>query len=415
MKHVKKMMGHIRDDFSSSLVVFLVALPLCMGIALASGLNPIAGLLAGIIGGIVIGPISGAPLQVSGPAAGLVVIVYGIVEKDGVRALAMATLIGGLIQVLGGLLKKGELFKLIPFAVINGMLMGIGTLILFSQFHMLFDQGTGSSLVENILALPVTFSHILEKPTLLVIPLIGFVLLFGWDKLNKLYELHLPAQLVAIIALSVLGLFLPWDIKMVEIADDVFSHIGDGVLFTHMPAMNVNILIDGIVLGLVASAESMLSTSAVKEMAPKAKVNYSQELFAQGIGNIFAGILGALPITGVIVRTTANVEAGGQTKASSILHGFWLLLFVAFGSFLLRHIPMSALALILVVIGFKLMKPAKLWDAVVNFSYDNFILLATWMGIIFIDLLSGVCLGIGLAVVQAKPVREYLSQKTNLF
>lgn len=412
---MKKTIQYIRNDFSSSLVVFLVALPLCMGIALASGVNPIAGLLAGIIGGLIIGPISGAPLQVSGPAAGLVVIVYGIVEKDGVRALAMATLIGGVIQVAGGLLKKGELFKLIPFSVINGMLMGIGTLILFSQVHMLFDQGTGSSLIENLLALPQTVSHIFSEPRLIVVPIIGFALLYGWGKFNKRAQIPIPAQLICVIGLSLVSLAIPWNVKMVEIADDVFSHIGDGLLITHMPSMSLNIFLDGVVLGLVASAESMLSTSAVKELVPSSKVHYSKELFAQGIGNMVAGFMGALPITGVIVRTTANVDAGGKTKASTIMHGFWLLLFIAFGTALLRHIPMSALAIILVVIGFKLMKPQRLWQALTNFSYDNFILLSTWLGVIFVDLLFGVCLGIGLAVLQAKPVREYLSERTNLF
>lgn len=406
---------NIKNDFSASLVVFLVALPLCMGIALASGVSPVAGLLAGIIGGLIIGPLAGAPLQVSGPAAGLVVIVFTIVEQDGLGGLALATMIGGLLQITAGLLKKGEVFKLIPYSVISGMLMGIGTLILFSQFHMLFDQSTSSSFLGNVSKIPTTLGAVASEPHFLMLPFLGFLILFGWQKLAAKKNIKIPAQLMAVIGISAVGFFFPYEVKMVQVADNVFAKIGDGLLINNFPGLSLSVVIDGVILGLVASAESMLSTGAVKKMAPEAEVHYSKELFAQGVGNTLAGLLGALPITGVIVRTTANVESGAKSKWSAIMHGLWLLLFVALGSSLLRHIPLSVLAVILVVIGFKLMRPKELVAAVKNFNYDNFILLATWAGIIFVDLLSGVCIGIGLATLQAKPVKEFLAEKTNLF
>lgn len=409
----KKIKNNIINDFSASLVVFLVALPLCMGIALASGVSPIAGLLAGIIGGLMIGPISGAPLQVSGPAAGLVVIVFAIVKQDGVGGLALATVIGGAIQVTAGLLKKGEIFKLIPNSVINGMLMGIGTLILFSQFHMLFDVGAQASFMKNLMAVPSTVLKVAGDIHFLFLPIIAFVILFGWTSIAKKFKIRIPSQLVAVIGISLIGFVFPYEVKMVQIADDVFSHIGDGVLWKNFPGFSTSILVDGIVLGLVASAESMLSTGAIKNIKANAKANFSQELFAQGVGNMAAGFLGALPITGVIVRTTANVEAGANSRWSAIMHGAWLLLFIAFGSSLLQHIPLSVLAAILVVIGYKLMKPSAIVAAIKNFNYDNFILLSTWLGIIFIDLLTGVCIGIGLAVIQAQPVRDFIKDKTN--
>lgn len=416
---MKNILENIKNDFSSSLVVFLVALPLCMGIALASGVDPISGLLAGIIGGLIIGPLAGAPLQVSGPAAGLVVIVFTIVKNDGVAGLALATLIGGAIQVTAGLLKKGEVFKLIPFSVISGMLMGIGTLILFSQFHMLFDQATASSFLGNLTKIPATLSKVVSEPHFLILPLLGFGILFGFEKISKRWNIKVPAQLIAVIGIAAIGFFFPYEVKMVQVSDNVFSKIGDGLLINHFPGFTLNVVLDGIVLGLVASAESMLSAGAVKNLKADAEVNYSKELFAQGVGNMFAGFIGALPITGVIVRTTANIESGAKTKWSAIMHGLWLLLFVALGSSLLRHIPLSVLAVILVVIGYKLMKPAQIFKAIKEMNYDNFMLLSTWAGIIFIDLLSGVSIGIGLAVVpvalRAKPVKSFVAAARAMF
>lgn len=390
---------NIKNDFSSSLVVFLVALPLCMGIALASGVDPIRGLLAGIIGGLIIGPLAGAPLQVSGPAAGLVTIVYAIVVKDGLAGLALATLIGGLIQVVAGALKQGEVFKRIPYAVISGMLMGIGTLIMFGQLHVLFDQKGASSFVGNVTKIPTTLSEIAAQPQTIILPLLGFVILFGWDKFAKKKNIKVPAQLIAVIGISVVAALLPFQMKMVEVADNVFSKIGDGLLLNTFPGFSMTAVLNGIVLGLVASAESMLSAGAVKNLKADADVGYSKELLAQGAGNMMAGFLGALPITGVIVRTTANIESGAETRWSAIMHGLWLLLFVALGSSLLAFIPLSVLAVILVVIGYKLMKPKQIFSAVVYMNYDNFMMLATWAGIIFIDLLKGVGIGIGLAIL----------------
>jgi MFS superfamily sulfate permease-like transporter len=280
---------------------------------------------------------------------------------------------------------------------------------------MLFDQGPSSSFLGNMAQIPTTLAVVAEQPHYLILPILGFLILFGWQKLAAIKNLKIPAQLMAVLGISGIAYFFPYEVKMVQVADNVFSKIGDGLLINNFPGLSLSVVVDGIILGLVASAESMLSTGAVKKMAPKAEVNFSKELFAQGVGNTLAGLLGALPITGVIVRTTANVEAGGKSRWSAIMHGLWLLLFVALGSSLLRHIPLSVLAVILVIIGYKLMKPKELYQAIRNFNYDNFTLLATWAGIIFVDLLSGVCIGIGLATLQADSVKKYLSEKTNLF
>ncbi len=408
---MSKYISNIKQNIAPSFVVFLVALPLCMGIALASGMSPLAGLLSGIIGGLIIGPLSGAPLQVSGPAAGLVVIVHGIVVQDGIGGLALATLIAGALQITAGVFKKGEVFQLIPHAVIEGMLMGIGTLIFFSQIHVLFDFKANSSFTANLVQLPDSLLGIFDSPERVIVGFLSLFIILFWGKISKVIKLSkIPAQLMAVVLVSLIASLFSFPINMVHIPDDVFAHLGDGVLWKNFNGFSLNVLLDGIVLGVVASAESMLSTGAIKNLKADAQTNYSKELFAQGVGNFVAGLLGAIPITGVIVRTTANIESGATTRDSAILHGLWLLLFISFGAFLLNHIPMAILAAILVVIGWKLINPKHLVKSIKEMNYNSLMMISTWLGVIFIDLLSGVVLGIVLAILNSQKVKTLLKQ-----
>lgn len=408
---MSSLITNIKNNIAPSIVVFLVALPLCMGIALASGMSPLTGLLSGIIGGLIIGPLAGAPLQVSGPAAGLVVIVHGIIIQDGIAGLAMATLIAGILQVLAGVFKQGETFKLIPNSVITGMLMGIGTLIFFSQIHVLFDYSSGSSFSANLLGVGETAMGVLREPSRLIVAALSLGIILFWTPISRKLKLEkLPSQLLAVILVSLLVPLLSVPVKMVEISNDVFSHLGDGVLWKNFEGLTLSMVMDGIILGVVASAESMLSTGAIKNLKPDTPAHYSKELFAQGVGNMAAGLLGAIPVTGVIVRSSANIESGATSRASAIMHGLWLLLFISFGAFLLNHIPLAVLAAILCVIGWKLIKPKNIYLSLKNFNYDSLLMLSTWLGVIFIDLLSGVCIGIGLAIARSEKVRSLFKQ-----
>jgi MFS superfamily sulfate permease-like transporter len=536
------------QDLLASLVVFLVALPLCMGIALASGADVAAGLVTGIVGGLVVGVLGGAPLQVSGPAAGLTVVCWEIIHELGLPAFGVTVLICGLIQLAAGLLRLGQWFRAVSPAVIHGMLSGIGILILASQLHVMVDDRPRGSGLANLASLPEalvkglplpqwenaplrqqriallkqfgqyherqaeiaghTARHILHhaspqqqaaesryldpfvrqqealyrdfqatRETIAVSPLaqadgaraqrlaaaldqaeralaeavqalrdhdaprveasqrqataalaevLGSLKSHDWAAKVGLATIALiclwqgvtprrlrlvPAPLVAVLVVTLASWLADLPVLYVEVPDNLV----DGLTF---PTLNVlrdvelsRLLLAGVMLAAIASAETLLCASAVDRMHSGPRTNYDRELAAQGVGNAICGLVGALPMTGVIVRSAANVQAGAKTRLSAILHGVWLLLFVVVLSNLLRLIPTAALAGILVYTGFRLIDfrgLARLWR---EDRSEAAIFLVTIGLIVVEDLLVGVVTGLILSALKLLIRFSYLETR----
>jgi MFS superfamily sulfate permease-like transporter len=396
---------HGRGDALASIVVFLVALPLCMGIAIASGAPPAAGLVTGIIGGLVVGFISGAPLQVSGPAAGLSVIVWELVQTHGYAALGWIVLTAGAVQLAAGLLGLGRWFRAVSPAVIHGMLAGIGVLIFSSQFHVMVDDSPRATGLENLLAIPeAIYKSFLPADGSVhfqaaMIGLLTLALMIGWRPLAPKALKVVPAPLVAVVVASMAAVFANLDVNLVSVPDRMLDAMMFPVL-GDLRALSWTVLSTGAALAFVASAETLLCATAVDKLHSGPRAKFDRELAAQGVGNMLCGVLGALPMTGVIVRSSANVEAGGKTRASAIFHGVWLLLFCVALPFILNQIPTSVLAAILVFTGYKLVNIAAIREIARFGRAEIVIYAATLLGIVTVDLLSGVVLGIGLSLAR---------------
>lgn len=397
----------IGRDLLASLVVFLVALPLCMGISIASGLPPTAGIITGIVGGIIVGYLAGSPLQVSGPAAGLTVLVWMFVEQNGVGMLGVAVLFAGLLQLLAGVCKLGQWFRAVSPAVIHGMLAGIGVLILVSQFHVMLDGkpiGTG---IDNLLGIPGALFAAFEagdsRLTAGEIGLLTIATIFGWSAFAPKSLKVIPAPLVGVVVAIAAALIFQLDaIKYVDVPDNIWAWSMEHYPTAEklMRIVEPPILIGAISIAFIASAETLLCATAVDQMHSGPRTKYDKELSAQGVGNTICGLLGVLPMTGVIVRSGANVEAGAQTRMSAILHGIWLLLFVTALPFTLKFIPLSALAAVLVFTGYKLAYP-KIVPTLMKFGRGEvFIYFATVATIVMTDLLKGVVLGLVLSLLK---------------
>lgn len=524
------------NDFMPSIVVFLVALPLCMGIAIASGVPVAAGLVTGIVGGIVVGILAGSPLQVSGPAAGLTVIVYDLVQKHGLESLGVVVLMAGVIQLISGLFQLGQWFRAVSPSVIKGMLAGIGILIFASQFHVMVDDNPKGSGLENLITIPQAIqkglpwpeygtaeeredrtqklrefgtlhsqqveireevgevvpelvSHELtpadkerlaelaerqkalreklqtrvreleaelprknhdsaeqlQKTTskalaatavaledlqernvpevrqsqaaaedrILAIErqlknhdmaakigLLTVILIVIWQVATPKRWRFIPAPLVAIVvATAVANLFI-LPVMYVEVPERLLDDL-------HMPRLAVftegdwmALLQSAMVIAVVASAETLLCTTAVDQMHQGKRAKYNRELAAQGVGNMVCGMLGALPMTGVIVRSSANVQAGGKSRWSAVMHGIWLLIFVVLLTALIRLIPVSALAAMLVYTGYKLVD-IKSIRGLAEYGWGEVVIyLATVATIVSVDLLTGVIVGISLSAAK---------------
>ncbi|MCC7253334.1 SulP family inorganic anion transporter [Hyphomicrobium sp.] len=392
-------------DLLASVVVFLVALPLCMGIAIASGLPPTAGIITGIIGGIVVGFIAGSPLQVSGPAAGLTVLVLQLVQQHGIEMLGVIVLFAGLLQLAAGIFKLGQWFRAVSPAVIHGMLVGIGILILVSQFHVMLDQkpiGTG---IENLVGIPGALWSAVSTGdvhfTAGMVGLLTIVTIFGWGSFAPKSLKVIPAPLVGVVVGMIAAAVLHLDaIKYVEVPDNIWSVTIFPTPERLMRILEPAILIGAISIAFIASAETLLCATAVDQMHSGPRTKYDQELTAQGVGNSICGLLGVLPMTGVIVRSSANVEAGAVSRNSAIFHGVWLLVFASLLPFTLRYVPVSTLAAVLVYTGYKLAYP-KIVPALLKFGKGEVAIFAvTVVTIVLTDLLKGVVLGLVLSLIK---------------
>jgi len=537
--------SNLRNDFLASIVVFLVALPLCMGIAIASGVPVAAGLITGIIGGIVVGCLAGCPLQVSGPAAGLTVIVYEIVQEFGFEMLGIVVLIGGLLQLVAGIFRLGQWFRAVSPAVIKGMLAGIGVLIFASQFHVMVDDKPKGNGLTNLLTIPAAIQKgigipefspterrqtktvmlrevgelhrrqesiaekvaehlpdhlspeqfasqteaqiqleadalkvyvpeqtrlltelealvskieafereapessrsdkiMLQAPETLravrdasanlgegdvhgamkdqkaavsailelsdslknhhLAAMIGFLTIISiivWQGFAPKSMKMVPAALVAVVLATTVAALLSVPVLYVEVPDNLWGEIRLPTMAILQDAPWAGLLQAAVLIAVVASAETLLCATAVDQMQQGPRTKYDRELAAQGVGNMLCGLVGALPMTGVIVRSTANVQAGGKTRLSAILHGVWLLVFVAGLAFLLRLIPTSALAAILVYTGYKLINPKSIRELYKYGLGEVFVFFVTVIVIVVTDLLTGVVVGVALAAAR---------------
>jgi MFS superfamily sulfate permease-like transporter len=402
-------------DALASVVVFLVALPLCMGVSIASGLPPTAGLITGIIGGLVVGFLAGSPLQVSGPAAGLTVLIWQLVQQYGTATLGVIVLLAGLMQLVAGLLKLGQWFRAVSPAVIHGMLAGIGVLILASQFHVMLDGKPIGKGIDNLAAIPGAITHAIQvggqPQQALLIGMLTIAVIALWAKFSPKKLKALPGPLVAVVVAVVAAAMLDLKIKYVsDLADlnNVWAVIHYPTMESFKLAFDPAILIAAASVAFIASAETLLCASAVDQMHQGPRTKYDRELAAQGVGNALCGFLGVLPMTGVIVRSGANVDAGAKTRTSAILHGVWLLMFVSVLSFTLRYIPVASLAAVLVFTGYKLAYPKALPKLREFGRSEVAIYVAVIVTIVATDLLKGVVLGLLLSLFKLLYVFSHL-------
>jgi MFS superfamily sulfate permease-like transporter len=408
-------MNRYLHDLRSSLVVFLVALPLCLGIALASGAPLFSGLIAGIIGGIVIGLISNSSLSVSGPAAGLTVIVASaIIELGDYYTFTLAVILAGIIQMTLGSFSAGKVGDYFPNSVIKGMLAAIGIILILKQIPHAFGYDADWMGDESFLQMDGhnTFSEILFalkalNPGAVAISTICTLLILGWNHLShkgislfKIFPSALAAVIAAIGINHFFSLYLPHfyldqtHLVSLNFAGG-FEALTSKFHFPNWSAItNPTVFKVAVTLAVVGSLETLLSIDAIDKIDPlRRRTNKNRELVAQGSGNIVSGLLGGLPITSVIVRSSANLTGGAKSKLSAVLHGIWLLLCVTIIPHIIELIPLAALAAILIIVGFKLTKPS-LYKEIYLKGLDQFApFFITIVAIIFTDLLLGIFIG----------------------
>lgn len=411
---------HFKTDLSAGLVVFLIALPLCLGISLASGAPLFTGIISGIIGGILVGFISGSSINVSGPAASVALVIFTAIETLGsYQAVLVAVVLAGVFQIILGFVKAGTIAYFFPNAMIKGILASIGLVLILKQIpHAFgvnevfmgiesFTQSDGSNTFSGILMI---FENIGWGATVITFVSLAIILLWDMPALKKIgFFKFFPSALAAvIISVGLNSLFntsfpnlalSPSQLVHLPVAEDFRSFIG----FFSFPDFSsaANPVVIGIALSItfIASLESLLSTEAGDKLDPyRRKTSTNRELKAQGIGNIVAGLIGGLPITAVIVRTSANVSSGGRTKTSTITHGILMLICVAFIPSLLNRIPLSALSAVLIVVGYKL-TALPVYKSMFREGKKQFLpFIITILTVMFTDLITGIVVGGSVAI-----------------
>ncbi|MBW4632916.1 MAG: SulP family inorganic anion transporter [Iphinoe sp. HA4291-MV1] len=395
----------LTSELPASFVVFLVALPLCMGIAIASGVPPARGIVTGIVGGLIVSAFSGSPLLVSGPAAGLAVIVAELVQEYGIEMLGPILMLAGLLQFLAGIFKTGQLFRAMSPAVIYGMLAGIGVLIFASQFHVMLDDKPRTHGIDNLIAIPNAIYKALfpmDGSVHHIAALIGIttiITLILWEKFKPRSLKLIPGALIAVITATTIATVYKLPIDYVDVPSNLLEAIQLPSLNSLSRLTHASVLVEALAIAFIASAESLLSAVAVDRLHTGPRTDFDRELTAQGFGNMLCGFLGALPMTGVIVRSSVNVEAGAKTRLSTMLHGLWLLILVIAAPSLLQMIPISSLAAILVYTGYKLIEVEHIRKLRKYGRFPLVIFFATLVGIVTTELLTGVLIGIVLTAV----------------
>lgn len=408
--------SNIKGDLPAGLVVFLIAVPLCLGIALASGAPLFSGMIAGIVGGLVVGFFSGSNLSVSGPAAGLTAIVLSAITTLGnFETFLLAVVIAGLFQLILGFLKAGTVANYFPSNVITGMLTAIGIIIILKQIPHAFgyDADTISDMAfiqtdgeNSFTALLSTLNHIHFGAV--IITIISIAILLYWSKIPKIGAI--PAPLVAVLAGvginqlfvssgSVLGLEQNHLVTL-PVAASVNDFIGQFTFPNFGDLANSKVWVVAATIAVVASIETLLNLEATDKLDPlKRYSSPNRELKAQGIGNMISGLIGGIPITSVIVRSSANINSGGRTKLSTMTHGALLLVCAAFIPVLLNKIPYATLAAVLLVTGYKLCKPSVFKKMFEKGKYQWIPFAVTVVVIVFTDLLIGVGVGLGVSIL----------------
>jgi carbonic anhydrase len=385
-------LGHPGADIPASLVVFLVALPLSLGIAAASGAPIMAGLIAAAVGGIVAGSLGGSPLQVSGPAAGLTVVVAGLVQEFGWQVTCAITAAAGVVQMLLGVSRVGRAALAVSPVVVKAMLAGIGITIMLQQLQVLLGSKPAGSALENLVSLPASITNIELHAALLGLTVV--VILLGWKYLPAGVR-RMPGPLAAVAAGTALSVAFAPGVERISFAGSIF----DAIALPQLPEDNWRAVAFAVIsMALIASIESLLSAVAVDKMHTGPRTNLNRELVGQGAANIVSGSLGGLPVTGVIVRSATNVEAGAATRTSAVLHGVWVLAFSALFAGLIQLIPLSVLAGLLVVIGARLIKVADIRTSLR--TGDLLIYAVTLLCVVFLNLLEGVIIGLALAAAS---------------
>lgn len=435
MKNSTSLFGGIKENFPSALVVFLVALPLCLGIALASGAPPLSGIISGVVGGIVVGVISNSNISVSGPAAGLTAIILVAITDIGAFELFLcAGIIAGIIQLILGFMRAGSISNYFPNNVIEGMLAGIGIIIILKQIshavgfdkdyeghESLFDNGFNSGYFTELLSA--------IHPGAVVITLVSISILLAWDNVPALKKLKvLPGALVAVITGILLNELFKMSESTLAIAPEhlvtlpVPKSLEDFKNLITFPDIsgftNPKVWITGATIAIVASIETLLCIEASDRLDVKRRITDTNlELKAQGIGNLISSLIGGLPMTSVVVRSSANANAGATSKLSTIMHGILLLICVLSIPFILNLIPLATLAAVLILVGYKLAKPATFIHFWKNGKYQFIPFLATVVAVVATDLLKGVGIGLLISIIyilQGNMKRAYYLSKENL-
>lgn len=416
----KNIFQNLRYDAPSGLVVFLIALPLCLGIALASGAPLFSGLIAGIVGGLVIGSLSGSHTSVSGPAAGLTAVVLVAIQQLGSFEIFLAAVVlAGIFQLVLGFVRAGSIADFFPSSVIKGMLTGIGIIIILKQIphalgydkdaegDMYFAESDGANTFSSIWQSITNFIH----PGATLVALISIGLMLMWERPAIKKRLGaIPAALVAVLTGVLLNELMktwgdPWAIRTehlvnIPIAENFSAFIGQFTLPDFSQFTNPKVYTVALTICAVASVETLLCLEAVDKIDPYSRnSNPDRELKAQGIGNIVSGLIGGLPVTSVIVRSSANINAGSRSKMSAILHGILLLVCAALIPSLLNLIPLSALAAVLILTGYKLAKISIFKEMWQNGKFQWWPFAITVVAVVFTDLLTGVGIGLVASVI----------------
>ena len=382
--------GILKYDVPASLVVFLVAVPLSIGIAVASGAPVMAGLIAAVVGGILAGALGGSPLQVSGPAAGLTVVVAELVNQFGWALTCLITVGAGAVQILLGLSRIARHALAISPVVVHAMLAGIGVTIALQQIHVLLGGESESSAVENLLAIPTSVAAG-QWPSILVGGVV-IALMLLWPRLPGMAS-KIPAALVAVVTATAISVLLNLDVERIDLPGNLIEALS-------LPALPdgqwAGIATGVLTIALIASVESLLSAVAVDKMHTGPRTNFDRELLGQGAANMVSGAAGGLPVTGVIVRSSSNVKAGAKSRASAVLHGVWILVFSVLFISIVELVPFAALAGLLVMIGVQLIKLADI--RIANKTGDIAVYSVTVIGVVGLNLLEGVLIGLALAV-----------------
>lgn len=426
--------SNLKTDLASGLVVFLVALPLCLGIALASGAPLFSGIIAGVVGGIVVGYFSTSNLSVSGPAAGLTAIVLSAITSLGAfDVFLLSVFLAGLLQLLLGFLKAGSISNYFPTNVIEGMLAGIGIIIILKQLPHAFGydkdfegdqaflQADGSNTFSSLMSI---FDYL--QLGSIVITLISMMIIIGWDKIGFLKKIKLvPSALVAVVISVALNEFFTLSGSNLAIAKEhlvslpvpkTIEEFKSILIIPDFTAItNPQVWMVALTLAIVASIETLLSIEAADRMdVQKRFTDTNIELRAQGIGNVLSALLGGLPLTSVIVRTSANSSAGAKSKMSTIIHGVLLIISVVAIPTLLNKIPLATLAAVLILVGYKLAKPATFIHFWNKGKYQFIPFIATLLAVVFLDLLRGVALGLCISIIfvlKGNLKRAYIFRK----